>query len=418
MYRYIIGSLAILFFLGCAQKNIQIPHKQSPKEDALLFQAVFLEYSGANGAAARFYEKLYHIDPNPYYLKRIIYNLIKAKEYDKALVYIESALKKEPNDPDYLSLAATLYFAKKVLQKAKEYLLKTIRLRKSAQDYQLLASIYLMQKQYKKALKYLKSAYALDHSPHTVNSMAYILYFYLDRQKDAIAYLETHSRIYGCERSFCLTLASLYGDRNDISGLISVYKRLYARYKDQQYAKKLIKLYLYQKEYDKAIRYVQELGDDALLLEIYREKKDYAKAKELADKLYKRTKDLKYLAQSAIFEYEMADDKKDPKLLKSVAKKLEKVVHTLDDPVYLNYLGYLYIDNDMNIKRGIELVKKALKAEPNSPFYIDSLAWGYYKIGKCDEAFKLIKKVFVDMNLKDPEVELHFRKIQQCKERH
>ena len=418
MHRYLIGSIVFFLFFGCAQKDIQISHKLSSKENALLFQAVFLEHSGANQAAVQFYERLYRIDPNPYYFKRIVYNLIKAKEYDKALAYLKKALQKEPNNPDYLSLAANLYLAKKELDIAKKYLLKTLQYRKSAKDYQLLASIYLMQKEYKKALKYLKSAYAIDPSAHTINSIAYILYFYLDHPEDAIAYLETHIRIYGCELSVCKTLASLYGQKNDVGGLISVYKKLYERYKDLQYAKKLVELYLYQKEYDKAIKYVQDLGDEKLLLEIYKAKKEYRKAKKLADRLYKTTKNLKYLAQSAIFEYEMATDKKDPKLLKSVASKLEKVVRMLDDPVYLNYLGYLYIDNDMNVHKGIELVKKALKIDPNSPYYLDSLAWGYYKIGKCNEAFKLIKRVYIDMNLKDPEVKLHFQKIQKCKEQY
>ena len=46
----------------------------------------------------------------------------------------------------------------------------------------------------------------------------------------------------------------------------------------------------------------------------------------------------------------------------------------------------------MDIKKGIKLVKEALLKEPNSPFYLDSLAWGYYKIGKCKEAKKIMNK--------------------------
>ena len=127
-------------------------------------------------------------------------------------------------------------------------------------------------------------------------------------------------------------------------------------------------------------------------MELYKLKKMYKEAGKLALELYKINNNIEYLAQNALFEYESSKDKSID-LVKKVAKKLEKVIEKMDDSVYLNYLGYLYIDHDLNVKRGVRLVKKALKQEPNSPYYLDSLAWGYFKLGRCKEAFEIIKKI-------------------------
>ena len=91
--------------------------------------------------------------------------------------------------------------------------------------------------------------------------------------------------------------------------------------------------------------------------------------------------------------------------------KFEKSVYQLDDALYYNYYAYLLIDHNIDIPKGIELVKKALALEPDSLFYIDTLAWGYYKEGKCDEAYRLMKPY---ENEKEPEIVEHIEKIKQC----
>ncbi len=412
MSRYSVGLIIAFLLAGCAQKGT-LPYDRQ-KENDFLFEAVFLENSGAYEHAALFYEKLYRLTHAREYLLRSIRDYIKAKDFKSAL----RLLQKNPKDYSYYALSARLHFAMKDLEKAKEEMLKALAFKKSAADYEFLASIYLMQKEYEKALKYYKSAYALDPKPHTVDSIAYIMYFYLDRPTEAIAYLETHTRIYGCDKRVCQTLASLYGLRNDINGLISVYKRLYERYKEEQYAKKLAELYIYNKEYDKAEKYAKEIGDKELLLELYKAQKKFHKAQMLAQELYEQTKEPKYLAQSAMFEYE-GSKSKERKLLLDVASKLERAIKKDPDPLFLNYLGYLYIDHDLDVRRGIELVKRALAKEPNSPYYLDSLAWGYYKLGRCGEALKLEKRVYYELGFKDSEVQYHLQMIERCaKEKH
>jgi len=82
------------------------------------------------------------------------------------------------------------------------------------------------------------------------------------------------------------------------------------------------------------------------------------------------------------------------------------------DPLFLNYYGYLLIDHNRNVKKGIKLVKEALKQEPNSIFYLDSLAWGLYKQKKCKKAKVILDKVI--NQTKEEEVLMHYKKIKEC----
>ena len=413
MQRYSALIAIVLLLVGCSirqqnveQKNFQI--------DGLLLQGVYLESNGYYEAATKFYEKLFALTKNPLFLEKIITDLYKAGKYDEALQQAKEAIKRYPKNKRLYELLGTIYFVNKEYTKAIQAIQKAIAMKPSAKDLEFLASMYLSQKEYNFALKYYKSAYALHPSDKIIESIAYIMYFYLDQKKDAIAYLETHTRLYGCKKEVCKELISLYSLQNNIPGLISVYSRLYTTYKSKEYLKKLIELAIYQKDFQSALKWAKKLQDPKILLSLYKALKDYTNAYKIAKTLYHTTHDLRYLAQEAIFEYESASTKKDTKLLEDVAKKLEKVIKKIPDPIYLNYLGYLYIDHNFHIKRGIELIKKALQAEPDSPYYLDSLAWGYYKIGKCKEALKIIRRVYFDMDFKDPEVQLHLDSIQKC----
>ena len=65
----------------------------------------------------------------------------------------------------------------------------------------------------------------------------------------------------------------------------------------------------------------------------------------------------------------------------------------------LNFLAYLFADRDENLKEAEDLIRKALSLKPNDPFYLDTLAWIYYRLGRYDEADKiLVPLVAKDLN--------------------
>jgi len=58
----------------------------------------------------------------------------------------------------------------------------------------------------------------------------------------------------------------------------------------------------------------------------------------------------------------------------------------------LNYLGYLYVEENRNLDEAEAMIKKALELEPENGAYIDSLGWLYFKRGKIKEAVRELEK--------------------------
>ena len=71
-----------------------------------------------------------------------------------------------------------------------------------------------------------------------------------------------------------------------------------------------------------------------------------------------------------------------------------------DDPDANHALGYLYAERGKNLDEAVRLIKKALKVEPENGAYLDSLGWAYFKMGRTEEALKLLEEAA--SFLKDP----------------
>jgi tetratricopeptide (TPR) repeat protein len=61
-----------------------------------------------------------------------------------------------------------------------------------------------------------------------------------------------------------------------------------------------------------------------------------------------------------------------------------------DHAATLNYLGYMWAENGVNLERAAEMLNKAVTQEPRNGAYIDSLGWIYFRQGKLDLAEKYL----------------------------
>ena len=64
----------------------------------------------------------------------------------------------------------------------------------------------------------------------------------------------------------------------------------------------------------------------------------------------------------------------------------------LDYHEALNFLGYFYLEQDRNIDKAGDLIKRALSFDPENGAYIDSLGWFYFKKGRFKEALSYLEK--------------------------
>jgi len=76
----------------------------------------------------------------------------------------------------------------------------------------------------------------------------------------------------------------------------------------------------------------------------------------------------------------------------------------------MNNLGYMLIDRDIDVNRGLSLVEKALHYQPEESSYLDSKAWGLYKTGKYEEALKILESLEAK-GMKANELWLHLAKV-------
>ncbi len=58
----------------------------------------------------------------------------------------------------------------------------------------------------------------------------------------------------------------------------------------------------------------------------------------------------------------------------------------------MNYQGYMLIDYDLDVNRGMQLVEKALQYEPKNPAFLDSLGWGYFKKKDYKKALEYLQQ--------------------------
>lgn len=59
-----------------------------------------------------------------------------------------------------------------------------------------------------------------------------------------------------------------------------------------------------------------------------------------------------------------------------------------DNPQVLNYLGYSYVDKNINLDEALGMIRKAVELRPDDGYIVDSLGWAYYRLGKFDDAAK------------------------------
>jgi Flp pilus assembly protein TadD len=63
-----------------------------------------------------------------------------------------------------------------------------------------------------------------------------------------------------------------------------------------------------------------------------------------------------------------------------------------DQPQVLNYLGYTYVELGENLDEALDLIEKAVAAQPNSGYIVDSLGWVYYRLGRYQEAVDQLER--------------------------
>jgi len=138
------------------------------------------------------------------------------------------------------------------------------------------------------------------------------------------------------------------------------------------------------------------------LADFYRRDEQMAKAELIYNKLIDQLEEDNdsnwelYFYRGITLEQQDRWDEAEADLLK--ARRLSG-----NQPFVLNYLGYSWIDNGINLYQGLEMIKKAVAQEPRNGFFVDSLGWAFYRMKDFGAAVQFLEKA-TELEPDDPEI--------------
>ena len=388
-------------------------------EDELIIRGLFYTEYRSYENSRKVFGRLYDLTHEKEYLFRemaasllgkthIAQSISRLKRYDKT----------HPNKLAVKRLLIPLYLTNQQIAEAKEEADFLLKRSEDAVDLDLASNPYLYLGDFKKALSLLEKAYEKSSNENILLRMVAIMDEYTGERQKAIQLLETHRRMnIVTSNDVYFKLLALYVKENDVDGVLSIYQALYENDRNDEYLQKIIKAYAYKGDVEGAIRFLEKnKAGQKTLYQLYKSKKLFSKALHLAQRFYEEEKDPRWLAEMGILYYEEAKDKNDKAMIKKVVKTFDKALSLgVDDSIYLNYYGYTLIDKDIDVKKGMKILEDALHQQPDNTYYLDSLAWGYYKEKECKKAYELMKRVVDQEGLKEPEIAEHWDAIQKCK---
>ncbi len=77
-----------------------------------------------------------------------------------------------------------------------------------------------------------------------------------------------------------------------------------------------------------------------------------------------------------------------------------------DQPLVLNYLGYSWVDQGLNLDEAFKMLRRAVELRPNDGYIVDSLGWAHFKLGQYTEATETLEKA-INLKPADPVLNDH-----------
>ncbi|EEO26134.1 tetratricopeptide repeat protein [Helicobacter winghamensis] len=427
---FILLSAVFLFIgiVGCFKQDFITFENHNYKEvenleDIFIAQGYAALDLGDYESAKDAFNNAYKVNPSPSYLKEILGILVAQNNLQEAQKQAYAFLKQYPKDEMVRSVLIGILTNTKQFDLALKEAKLLLAQHKNAESYELISSVYFLHQDYKNAAKYLRLAYNLNPNPILLDKLAATYLLFLKDSKTAISLYETHIKTQEITKPIGDKLAAIYLESKRYFDAARIYTMLFEETNLQDYARFVLEIYAKSKRLDLAesflLKHPSVDGRDAILFEIYRLQKDNPKSIKQAEIIYQNTQDINFLAYKAMLSYENSKTRSKTSL-QALEKDLKQAALKTNEPLYLNYLGYLMIDHDFNSKKrieeGIEYVQKALEKDPNNAYYLDSLAWGYFKLKDCENAKITIEKIPKSQIQKEEEIKTHYEKILQCKE--
>jgi tetratricopeptide (TPR) repeat protein len=377
--------------------------------------------------AEQAYRRASDLDPSELsHLRGLGQTLLAEEKYPEALVVYQKLADLMPDDADVYLRTAQIYREMHQLDHAEENLLKARQYAPGSLEVMYNeAMLYQAQGRYEDAIRVLSDAISgvkgqSAMMPSRRRSLA-VLYqelgqLYRDRQSyQAAAYTYEELGHLGDEedRRARLLLMDTYREARDLPKALQVGKDALTKYpKDPAMQSREASLLGENGQTDEAVKILRSQltnseADREIYLniaQVYERSKRYKEAEDaarMAEALpgQPRDNEMVWFLLGAIYEKQKFFDRAEEQFKKALAVDP-------NNATVLNYYGYMLGDLGQRLDEAEVLVKGALKEEPYSGAYLDSLGWVYYKQNKLADAESTLRKA-VDRDSHDPTIHSH-----------
>ena len=100
------------------------------------------------------------------------------------------------------------------------------------------------------------------------------------------------------------------------------------------------------------------------------------------------------------------------KAMKECYKAYERsLAYSPDNPMVLNNYAYFLSLEERDLERALSMSSRAVALTDNNPTFLDTHAWVLFKLGRTDEAKKVLQKAVALDGQKSPELMVHYGDI-------
>lgn len=322
---------------------------------------------------------------------------LRAGDAEKARERFEALVKADPND------ARSLYYLAEALNDLEEYARSEELFRKllaaTPNDADLLASLGLSlagQKKWEEATRTFNSALAVPEAPENIIALARTQLAWIDLQQGNLESAVSKA-----------SAVTVYRDRPNVQAVNIAFDALKKQDKPAELVTLLTPLLeKFPKDPFVNARYVEALvrtgqkqkarehADAQLKLgtrnaisvaEAYVQAGEHAAAIEVVKgAIAAKTDDVDLQFELGSLHERAGDPKSAEKVFLALLEKKP------DHAPTLNYLGYMWAEQGVNLERAHEMLTRAVGQEPNNGAYVDSLGWVYFRLGNLDLAEKYL----------------------------
>lgn len=166
-------------------------------------------------------------------------------------------------------------------------------------------------------------------------------------------------------------------------------------------------------ESDKSILLLKQMSNEKkdrydslkLLGDIYRNNEKYKDAIKFYDQAILRIKEIEKHHWELLYSRGISLER--DKQWELAEKDLVQVLKLVpNQPDVLNYLGYSWIEQRINLEKAKNYIIKAVNLKPRDPYIVDSLGWAYFRLNDYNKAVEELERA-VSIKPTDPIINDH-----------